>query len=156
MSNKLLEMYKVHTEAGYKYTYFLLTAAGAGVGLIFQKTAGISFSWWLLPAAFAALFWGLSFFFGCWCLRNYRLATHLNYQIIEQGAAGASKEHLKDGERLHDTANEKASKYSRWQFNFLIFGAICLASWRLSEMTQIYLQQNPSPVIEHKTNVKEK
>jgi len=141
MSDSLIEIYKTHAEAGHKYTYFLLTAAGAGIGLIFQKTDGASFSRWLLPAGLAALFWGLSFFLGCLSLRNYRYSIDLNYQMLEKSKQGASKGKLAEGGELFDKYNKKASSCSNWQFNMLILGAICLVAWRLTEMTQVYLEQ---------------
>lgn len=64
-NNDLIQQVRESHELGQdRYTYLLLALAGAAIGYALQKTEGLLISWWLLPAAFSIIFWGLSFYFG--------------------------------------------------------------------------------------------
>ncbi len=144
----LMDIYKKHTASLDKYTYFLLTAAGAGIGFAFQKTEGAHFSWWLLPVAGATLCWGLSFYFGCRTIEEMQTSTRLNYQmlLIQQNkhpglsVPTAQMKHLalKKIDETFDESTLKAQNYAARQFFMLITGAVLLVAWRITEMVHLY------------------
>lgn len=142
------DLHKAHQASQEKYTYFLLAAAGAAIGFAVQKTEGLKLSWWLVPVALATLAWGASFFYGCrdvlWvqavistnmALLQLHDGSHVkqppHYQLTEAAIEGA-----------RSALNKNASKavfYSRWQFRFLILGAMLFIAWRVAEMVRVSL-----------------
>lgn len=66
-----------------KYTYFLLAAAGAAIGLALTQTKGLSLNWSQFPLGLAVLNWGLSFFFGCRQLTSVSSGLYANAGLIK-------------------------------------------------------------------------
>jgi hypothetical protein len=133
-----------------KYTYFLLTAAGAGIGFVFQKTEGADFSWWLTPIGVAALCWSASFCFGCISLRWAQYSTRYNYdfllledypeseQIPEMRSPKMKAKTIRETKDNFHEAVHRSAVYSQYQFYLLVAGAICLMIWRITEMARIH------------------
>jgi hypothetical protein len=82
-SETTLELYKRYATEQDKYVYFLLAAAGAGIGFVVQRTDGALITWPQLAAGLAVLFWGLSFWSGCRHIRA-RLLTVYNNMTLNQ------------------------------------------------------------------------
>jgi hypothetical protein len=88
MSNEnLLEIYRQLRLAQDKYTYFLLAAVGAAIGLAITQTQDSALSWSQIPLAAAVLCWGLSFIFGCLHLlyTSNALYTNAEQMKVERG-----------------------------------------------------------------------
>lgn len=149
-NDDLLAIYKRQSDSLEKHTYFLLTAAGAGIGFAFQKTEGVDFSWWLLPVASATLCWGLSFYFGCLCIDKVQTSTTLNYEslLVQQGRnprispailnVQMKKIAIEKVDESFEDAVNLASMYARRQFYLLIGGAAFLVLWRIAEMVHLH------------------
>ena len=132
-------------EAQAKYTYFLLAAAGAGIALAIQQTAGLPLNWGQLPLGLAILSWGASFWSGCYNRAYFHTTLIANVAFLQ----------LKDGDhpKQPPTPNEtrgaiegtsiaaerNSSSANRWgnrQFRLLILGAIFFLCWHIIEMAR--------------------
>ncbi|WP_446811240.1 hypothetical protein ACH50O_06670 [Methylomonas sp. 2BW1-5-20] len=142
----LLELHRQHQAGQEKYTYFLLTAAGAAIGFAVQKADGMTLSWWLSPAALAILFWGISFYFGCKNLIWVQTYIYSNYSLLQLmlGAHPDQPPHpeltdiaISDVRKAISHNVGKAQFYGIWQFRMLIVGALFFIGWRLAEMIRL-------------------
>ncbi|MFW6017140.1 MAG: hypothetical protein ACOCRK_11935 [bacterium] len=133
MSEKELEIYRQLRISQDKYTYYILTAAGAGIGLAINQTQDMILSWSLLPLGVALLLWGLSFFFGCRHLKYVSSFLYTNADIIkvEEGRLPQVVEHpeyqsaaIAGIKEALENNSIKANKFSNLQFKFLVFGAV--------------------------------
>jgi hypothetical protein len=89
------------------------------------------------------LCWGVSFFFGCRRLAFVNSILYANFELIKvenmmhprvgthpQIVAAAS-----EGIRQAIQTNiERSNRYGKWQFRFLIMGAVFYISWHVLEM----------------------
>lgn len=141
-SETTLELYKRHATEQDKYVYFLLAAAGAGIGFVVQRTDSALLTWSQLPAAAAVFFWGLSFWAGCRHTRA-RLKTIYNNLTLNQVVTGnhpmqPPREMLEDVvagiNKSYGKAMATAENSGRLQFVFLFAGALALVAWRLWDM----------------------
>jgi hypothetical protein len=141
--NFLEEVYRQHRTAQDKYTYFLLAAVGAAIGLAINQTQGSTLSWSQAPLAVAVLCWGLSFFFGCRHLKYVSSNLYANANLLKV----QSGEHPEVGHhpQLMAAASEgilqafeanarRAVRSSTMQFRFLVAGAIFYIAWHVLEM----------------------
>jgi hypothetical protein len=130
-------------EAQGKYVYFLLAAAGSGIALAVQRTAGEHLRWSMVPLGLAVVCWGYSFFAGC---RNrQRVQSHLfNNASILQILSGEDPE-VPDNpvvrvevvgllKRAMDKDSEAVHKWYIRQFRFLVVGAVLYVVWHVIEM----------------------
>ncbi|MDD2576606.1 MAG: hypothetical protein PHV76_03800, partial [Bacteroidales bacterium] len=131
-------------ESQNKYVYFLLAIAGAMIGLAVQQTSGIGISSSQSVLAIAVLFWGISFFFGCRHIVYINSCIYTNIDILKASKGqhpeleGKSSDHVQaaiEGMLMAFNSNaEKANNFAKWQFIFLIIGAICYLAWHIFEM----------------------
>jgi hypothetical protein len=137
------ELFRVHRDALGRYTYFLLTAAGAGIGLAVNQTHEAALAWSQLHLAAAVLSWGLSFFCG---VRHLEYVNGLSYDNLELLNVQAGRDPLagthpqkiqivvdvlmKEIERK----GSKASAFGRGQSVLLIVGATFYVAWHILEM----------------------
>jgi hypothetical protein len=142
-NKELFEMYKQHATGQEKYTYFLLAAAASALAFAIQKTSDMTLSWWLLPAAAAALAWGSSFFFGCKNLIWVQSAIYANYNLLSlnrgvhpeqppypQLAAAA----VSGVEKALDSNVKSAEFHAAWQFRSLVLGGAFFLAWHVLDM----------------------
>ena len=142
----LREIYRALREAQTRYTYFLLAASGAAVGLAVNQTQNAVLAWRQLPLAVAAVMWGLSFFFGCRHLAYVSSSLYSNAELlrVENGGHPEVGQHpqmiaaASEGIRraLESNAN-RANRYGHWQFRSLITGGLFYVAWHV---TQMYLR----------------
>jgi hypothetical protein len=134
-----LHLYQTLQEGQEKYTYFLLAAAGAAIGFAITQTQNTTLAYSQTPLALAVLCWGLSFVYGCrsiWATQN---VIQQNYEMLRT-KAGLHPVLPPDPEFLKWIANriEEQSKTSgrpsRWQYKFLIAGAVFYIAWHILEM----------------------
>jgi hypothetical protein len=141
-SDTTLELYKRYATEQDKYVYFLLPAAGAGIGFVVQRTDGALLTLPQCAAGLAVLFWGLSFWSGCRHIRA-RLLTVYNNMTLNQLYDGNHPMQpppelfeaiVANTNASFDKATRRAARSGRWQFAFLVAGAIALVVWRFWDM----------------------
>jgi hypothetical protein len=138
--DKELGLYHNLTQSQQKYTYFLLAAAAAGIGLAVRVTSDATLHWSLIPLAGAVLAWGVSFVQGCihvmYTQSNmYANAELLHVQRGEHPEAGTHPQLVQAAADGIKAAMESNAKWSGWhakgQFALLVFGAILFVGWHV-------------------------
>jgi hypothetical protein len=121
-----------------KYTYFLLGAAAAAIGLSVNATLHSSLGWNHSILGVAVIAWLCSFFAGCWRV-NIVDKSHDNTleQIHYLQSGGTTTPRwpmiLSEGVQLRDNA-----RWWRWcQFWLLAAGAIAFLVWHVVSMAQV-------------------
>jgi len=146
LDTAISDLHKAHQSGQDKYTYFLLAAAGAAIGLAVQKTEGLSLSWWLLPVALATVSWGASFYFGCRNLIWVQTSIMANYNLLQlkRGSHPDQPPHpelleaaIMGVESAFGKNVKKAQFYGVWQFRLLVTGAVFFIGWRVAEIIRI-------------------
>ena len=142
----ILALHQQHSASQDKYAYFLLAAAGAGIGFAVQKTDGLPLSWSLWSVGAAVLCWGVSFYAGCKRITWVQTSLSANYMIL-QLQHGSHAEQPTDPERVETAIRgvsaafnnniSCARTYSRLQFYALIAGAIFFIVWRVMVMAAL-------------------
>lgn len=127
-ANKLQEQIQ-DTRA--KYTYFLLTAAGACIGYAVEKVAGFALEWKLVALALSLIAWSISFWFGCRAIKRSEYGLRYNHAYLT--AARSSMDKFALDTLMCDEARASASS-SRWQFRFFVSGGVAFVLWRLLEL----------------------
>lgn len=143
MSEAQQVVYKHLREGQDKYTYFMLTAAGAGIALAVNQTQVAPLNWSQCPLGTAVLCWGLSFFCGARHLAyiNSTLYANLALLNVEAGLDQRAGQHpqliqaASEGIRgAIEENSEKASKYAIVQFRLLVAGAVLYVVWHVLGM----------------------
>lgn len=149
MGDQLLEVFKALREHQHKYTYFLLTAAGAGFALAVSHTQGAGMVRSHLWLAAAVLAWGLSFWCGCRHLQHVGSTLLANGTMLSvQGGGhpgiGANRELAEAAvqglRQAMDATSTKAMRYASWQFSLLVAGGCLYVAWHVVGM---YLRTAP-------------
>jgi hypothetical protein len=132
-SEEVLEnLLKSQTEEEEKYTYFLLTAAGAAIAFSISQTKESGISPHHILLAIAGLFWAISFFSGCSLIhcgiRKLRLNASLCIENINKVLT----------QDFHNALGKKYAQISKhadifWRLQFwcLIAGATCFIAWHI-------------------------
>ena len=140
-----LEIYRALREGQFKYTYFILAATGASIGLAIHQTQDKVICITQLPLVLALVFWGLSFYFGCRYISHLHDSYYHNFMILK-GEGILSDEWVRGEQRKKieqqiDTIGndmektiDSAEKDSTMQFICLICGAVSFISWHILEM----------------------
>lgn len=137
------EMNRALREAQSKYTYFLLAAAGAAIGFAISQTEGDSLAWSQFPLGAAVIAWLMSFYMGCQHLHFVHLGLYHNLTILkvnhgEDPQVGRDPQMMAmANEVLRDAFkknSDKAGWRARFQFWFLITGAVLYIVWHVVEM----------------------
>ena len=149
MSEAQTAVYSAHRTAQDKYTYFLLTAAGASVAFAATQVKDLTLAMSQIPLSIAVLSWALSFFFGCQNLQYVTMTLYDNAELLEvrngtHPLAGRNPEAMQMGISIIRRSLNKNQKrivtYARWQFWMLIAGAFFYIGWQTFEM---YLRIKP-------------
>ena len=88
-----------------------------------------------IPLAVAVASWGLSFFFGARGLYNRNIMVGMNAAALEvrrRGNVDAQANELFKTEI--GRFNKKQSRFGRWQFYWLVAGAVSFVAWHVLEM----------------------
>lgn len=137
------EVFRALREAQNKYTYFLLAAAGAAIGLAVNQTRDVSVALPQVPLALAVLCWGLSFFFGCRNLAYVNSGLYANADLfrVQRGKhplVGTDLDKiLAASEGIREAVKHNsnwANRFSHRQFRFLVAGAVLYVVWHVLEM----------------------
>ncbi len=138
------EIFRALRDGQTRYTYFLLTAAAAGIALAINQTHGTGLSWLQIPLGMAVLSWALSFSCGCRHLDYIHTGLYANAGLV-QLQTGAHPEAvsytppmveaaIEGTRRAMEASANKAVKFSNAQFYFLISGGIFYFGWHVLEM----------------------
>lgn len=144
MSHETLrELVGTLREEQQKYTYFLLAAAGAAIGLAVNQTQTAALGWDLLLLGVGVSCWGLSFFLGCRYLEYlastlYSNATLIQVQMGEHPRTGTHPGLIaaaSEGIRSAMESNSNRANYlGHWQVRMLIIGALFYLAWHIQGM----------------------
>jgi hypothetical protein len=137
------EVYRAHREGHSQYIYFILAAAGAGIGLAVNQTRDVALAWTHAPLAAAVVAWGLSFYFGC-CQLHYlnsilfQNVDLLQVQLGQHRMVGDDPARMAFAEQfLRDELGKKvdrSARYGQWQFRCLVSGGVLYVAWHAWEM----------------------
>ncbi len=142
-SSEQLEIYKQHSAANDKYTYFLLAAVGAAIALTINQTQTAKLSFSQAPLGVAVLLWGLSFYFGCRHLSFVKATLHANGALLrvqdgEHPMAGRNAEAIGIASdvlrEIIDKHSDRAAISAVWQFRCLVLGGVSYLTWHIYEM----------------------
>ena len=142
-SQEQLEIYKQHSAANDKYTYFLLAAVGAAIALTINQTQMAKLSVSQAPLGIAVLLWGLSFYLGCRHLSFVKATLYANGALLrvqdgEDPMAGRNLEAISIASDVLrgviDRHSERASISAVWQFRCLVLGGVSYLAWHVYEM----------------------
>jgi len=137
------EVYRALRESQSKYSYFLLAASGAAIGFAVSQTGAAVLAWSQSPLGLAVVAWGHSFFCGCRHLQYVSSNLYANLELFrvqagEHSMLGEHPEKIEAGSvgiRLAMESNsERGSVFARWQFRFLVSGAILYLVWHVTGM----------------------
>lgn len=143
-------LFRQHRAEQSKYVYFLLAAAASGIALAVRVTSDATLHWSLSPIGGAVLCWGLSFFHGCRHLQYVQAVIRANTALLQMGRGehpmagpepwkrAAATEVMKE---ILDREVTSAGKHYRWQFRYLVAGAVLFVTWHL---LQIVLRSIPA------------
>ncbi|MEN6348893.1 MAG: hypothetical protein ABFD08_05760 [Syntrophomonas sp.] len=131
-----------------KYTYFILAVAGAAVALAIRETHGTAIAWPHLLVGLAVLCWGLSFFCGCRHIEYVNATLYANGDLLKV-QNGIHPEYntnpqnaLVAVEAIREAVasnSVKSGNLARWQFKFLIIGALFYIGWHIWGMVLLAL-----------------
>lgn len=153
-SDVQLEVYRQFRAAQEKYSYFLLTAAGAAIALVVNQTQGTMLAYSQLPLAAAVVLWAISFYCGCRHLSSIESSLFANHAllIVEAGdhpdvgqhpqRIGAASEGIREA---MDSHSRTSLFFARWQFRCLLLGAACYVGWHIYEMWLLSLSTTSTP-----------
>jgi hypothetical protein len=117
------ELLEAHRSALARYSYFLLAAAGAAIGLAVNQTLNSKISTTETPLGLAVLSWGASFFFGCLQIEDQGETLRLNFLWLDvlsgqNSIIGHHPEAMKiaadDTLKHFDRLANRAARYGRW------------------------------------------
>lgn len=114
-----------------KYTYFLLTAAGACIGYAVEKASGPALQWKFAPLAASLIAWAISFWFGCRAVKRNEYGLKYNHAWHVAAQSPIEKVTL---DTLMSSESRSSASSSRWQFRFFVVGGVAFVLWRLLEL----------------------
>lgn len=124
-----------------RYDYFLLAVAGASIAFALNQTKGMALAPSQVPLGIAVLSWALSFFTGCLRLGKVRHALYLNGKMLEvlddpivRGHPQGPAVIREAAHKSFHKADDRAVLWGRFQFFFLIAGAVAYIAWHVTEM----------------------
>ncbi|WP_233890103.1 hypothetical protein [Paraburkholderia flagellata] len=114
-----------------KYTYFLLTAAGACIGYAVEKATGPALQWKSVALAASLFAWAVSFWFGCRAVKRNEYGLQYNHAWHVAARSPMDKVAL---DSLMTSESRSSASSSRWQFRFFVVGGVAFVLWRLLEL----------------------
>ena len=119
-----------------KFTYFLLAVSASVIAFSVQEVSDRVFTLSLIPLGIAIILWGISFYFGCQNIRYVALTIYANYGLVlfdrvDNEAAKAASQGTKEA---MENNSEKAARFSKRQYEFLIVGGLFYLCWQIIEM----------------------
>jgi hypothetical protein len=143
MSDQVKDLYLQHLAGRDKYTYFLLAAAASALAFAVQKTDTRTLTWSMVPLGLAGLSWALSFYFGCKNISWVQVVLYANLSLLQLkgGVHPRQPDHpdllgaaVSGVNEALDRNAERAAFCAKWQFRFLVSGAIFFLGWHVLEM----------------------
>jgi hypothetical protein len=141
----VLEVARHYKSLQDKYTYFLLTAAGACIALSVRATSGSPIKISQLPLGLAVLAWGASIICGCQFLRLLGGMTYKNYEWLLWWHRAANRQSQPNElasaraqeESQFERGQKKAGFLSNIQFYSLLLGGVFYLIWHILEMAKL-------------------
>jgi len=142
-NEQALVVYKSILDGRSKYTYFILAAAAAAIGLAVNQTHESTISLSQVPLAIGVSCWAASFFCGCKHLDYVHSILDANLGLLQAQAGthpgvGPNPQDIdaaSTGIRADIEQNaEPAVKFSKRQFRLLVIGAVAYVVWHVIEM----------------------
>jgi hypothetical protein len=129
------ELIAAQREINEKFTYFLLTGAGAGIALAVSQTQGAKLQVSQIPLGLAALTWGLSVVAGCLRVHSHVGLIAANVQFLREcrDMRGGLTAPAKAAETMSQHL-DALSRRAWWQFQLLIWGGVFFVTWHVLEM----------------------
>jgi hypothetical protein len=115
-------------ESRNRLTYYLLTAAAAGIALAVNQTRGVALARSQLPLGLATLSWAFSFLFGYLRVRKVNSLMYSNSELLGERPV------VSDINQTMKRNATWAARFDRLQFDLLIVGAILFVVWHIWEM----------------------
>lgn len=137
------DIYKILRDSQEKYTYFLLTAAGAGIAFAANQTQGMRLAWSQVPLGLAVATWGLSFFFGCRHIGYVNSTLYANAELLrvqagEHPKAGTHPQMIEAAaagiREAMESNSTHANRLGHWQFRTLVAGGVLYVGWHVLGM----------------------
>lgn len=133
------------TTAHAKHTYFLLAVAASAIALVVKQTEDSALALTQIPLGMSVFSWGLSFYAGCrriqWSSASIR--ANLGLSLIQQGLDPTVPDHpdarraaIEGTREAADENSEGAGRTAKWQFRFLIAGAVFYLAWHVLGMIE--------------------
>ncbi len=141
--DSMQEIHNQYYNEQHKYTYFMLAAAVSAIGFAIQKTSGMKITYSMLPAGFAVISWGLSFFCGAQNRSWVQATLRANLSLLElyrgihenqpplEWQRNAAISGVSEAAKSNATS---AGKYAIWQFRFFAIGGIFFLAWHVLDM----------------------
>lgn len=142
-SQEQLEVYKQHSAANDKYTYFLLAAVGAAIALTLNQTQTAKLAISQIPLGIAVILWALSFYLGCHHLVAVKATLYTNSALLkvldgEDPMTGRNAEAIRVAAEvlrdIIDKSSKRAAQSAAWQFRCLVLGGASYLTWHIYEM----------------------
>jgi hypothetical protein len=114
-----------------KYTYFLLTAAGACIGYAVEKATGPALQWISIALAASLIAWSASFWFGCRAVKRNEYGLQYNHAWHVAARLPTDKAVL---DSLMTKESRSSASSSLWQFRLFVVGGVAFVLWRLLEL----------------------
>lgn len=131
MSDEQKHLYNLLHESQNKYCYFLLAISASAIGFTIKSVDNRVFEWNLMPLGIAILFWGLSFYCGCYYIMLKSTNMRANQEYLN---SINNRERAKILSEIFDKNSQRGGNYGKRQFVFLVTGGIFYILWKLLEM----------------------
>jgi|TARA_R110001583_G_C5636009_1_gene407480 hypothetical protein len=131
-----LNLIAEHNSSVSKFTYFLMSASGAGLGFAITQVNPNEASWAMSMLFLAMMFWGGSFFAGI----RYHLISHSISEVAEMAITTElsnrpdAKSLINQCKGLGKQLSDETLTWSKFQVISLLSGAVSMALWRLWEV----------------------
>lgn len=138
---ELIKMYKAAQE---KYIYFLMAAAGSGIGFAIVQTKVEKLAYHHALWGLSVVLWALSFLCGLQFIEHLNSTTFQNANYlglkrdlsdcpIEQRTSLAADVHAVYQSTM-DRHQQSMEFFGKWQMYLLLSGALCYVVWHIYKM----------------------
>ena len=139
IKDTLKNLSNLQNQAQTKYTYYLLSVSAAAIAFAVHKTSGSALSWTQIPLGSAVFFWCLSFYYGCKTAQYDIEFININWKLVSLSDPDFSDlpktaDSFQHGKDLLDTKGRDIDRSKKYQFGFIIAGALMFIFWHIIEM----------------------
>ncbi|MFQ2043621.1 hypothetical protein [Aeromonas veronii] len=138
---ELIKMYKAAQE---KYIYFLMAAAGSGIGFAIVQTKVEKLAYHHALWGLSVVLWALSFLCGLQFIEHLNSTTfqNANYLGLKRDLSNCTIEQRKslaaDVHAVYQSTMDRHQQsmefFGKWQMYLLLSGALCYVVWHIYKM----------------------